>query len=198
MKEKIKSRVKELKKELVLEEATSYFEEVGFEALKMQDLAKKCKISVGALYQLFGSKENLFYEYILRQINIFYQNLLKKCENAKSPEEKLKIFIKLKFETFSKKPKIIQDPIAGDPLFFYKLNRKKGNPAQIILEFLAREFENLNKKNALKSKNFLETAYVFNSFTFGYIEFWLDYDGNLEEKTEEAYRIFIEGILKKS
>jgi len=55
----IKQKVLETKKSLVLEEISKIFENDGFSSVKMQDIANRLGISVGALYKLFSSKDDL-------------------------------------------------------------------------------------------------------------------------------------------
>ncbi|NPA73375.1 MAG: TetR/AcrR family transcriptional regulator [Epsilonproteobacteria bacterium] len=169
MKEKIRSKVLAYKKELILEEAGKYIEDVGYNALKINDLSKKCGISVGQIYQLFESKEKLFYEYVLHQINKFYLSLQESCKDITSPKEKLLVFTKMKLDIFKQKRKVIQDPIAGDPLFFMKLNNK--NPSVIIQEFLTAQFKELDKDIKLKNDNYLQLAFSYNAYVLGHIEY---------------------------
>ncbi len=190
MKEIIKQKVKEAKSRAVLDMVSGYFDEVGYSKPTMNDIAKVAGMSVGALYKLFPSKEELFYAYISYQIEEFYQALLKKSLNLK-PKDALNLYVKMKFETFKSKRKAIEDPVLGDPLFFVKLNTRKHNPAEPIFEFLAKQFKKLDPQN----KNFLKTAYLFNSFTMGYIEYWLNYGGELDEDAKEVVERFLKIVM---
>ncbi len=190
----IKFQIKEYKKELILKKAGDFLEQKGFEKTKMADIADYCGISVGALYNHFGSKEELFYEYVKYQIDIFVKNLKKGFESLGSPKERLEFFVKLKFETFKSKVNLLKDTVAGDPLFFAKLNVNKGNPALKIYEILAKEFERMEN---LKTDDYIKLACLFHSFTFGYIEYWLNYkQDSIEEFAKEACDFFIKGIVK--
>ncbi len=189
----IKKRVKEYKKELLLQKVSYLFEKEGFENVKMADIAKYCNISVGALYKLFLSKEDLFYEYVKYQIDIFYDILLSRFKTLSSPEERLKAFISLMFKTFTQKKRILIDTIAGDPLFFAKLNIKKENPAKKVYSLLENEFENMEN---IKIKDGKKIAVLFKSFVYGYIEYWLLYQKDINEMVDEAYWLFMRGIEK--
>ncbi|WP_456452155.1 TetR/AcrR family transcriptional regulator, partial [Hydrogenimonas sp.] len=59
VKETIRQKVLETKRRILLEEAARIFESEGFTALKIQEIAEKLGMSVGALYNMFGSKEGL-------------------------------------------------------------------------------------------------------------------------------------------
>ncbi len=189
----IKEKIKEFKKELVLQRAGEYLEKHGFANSKMSDIASFCNLSVGALYKLFSSKEELFYEYVRLQIEIFVDNLLKGFEKIDDPIQRLQFFVELKFETFKSKVNLLKDTVAGDPLFFAKLNANKGNPAVAIYEVLAKEFA---KIEGLKTKDHLKLAILFHSFTFGYIEHWLIGGDIHEDYAKEACDFFIKGVVK--
>ena len=196
MKALIKQKVLETKKTLVIEEISNFFEKEGFNSVTMQDIAKVIGISVGALYKLFASKEELFYAYIKHQIQSFFKELQSACASVSEPKECLKIYIDLKFSVFASKRKALEDPIIGDPLFFVKMNSQKNNPAKPIFEFLAKLFEKLDKKESLKEKDHMKTAYLFNAFTMGYIEYWLNCGGSLKEESAEVLKSFLDGIKK--
>ncbi|WP_187647565.1 TetR/AcrR family transcriptional regulator [Nitrosophilus labii] len=189
----LKDKIREYKKELILKKAGEFLEKNGFEKSKMADIAAHCGISVGALYNFFSSKDELFYEYVKYQIDTFVKNLKKGFERIESPRERLEFFVKLKFETFKSKVNLLKDTVAGDPLFFAKLNANKGNPALKIYEILAKEFE---KMENLKTDDYIKLACLFHSFTFGYIEYWLNYDQHLDKFAQEACDFFIKGIVK--
>ena len=198
IKKEMASRVKDLKKDLILSEASKYFEDIGFENIKMNDLAKSCDISVGQLYKLFVSKENLYYEYIRYQIRLFYKQLEKLCLHVEEPEERLLIYLNMKFDTYKSKRKVFENPAMGDPLFFLKMNTKQERLARPIYEFLKREFEKLaDKKGSSKDSDFLQVAYVFNSFSMGYIEYWLNTKGELKIDSKDVLDRFISGFTSK-
>jgi AcrR family transcriptional regulator len=198
IKKEMASKVKDLKKDLILEETSKYFEEIGFENIKMSDLAKNCDISVGQLYKLFVSKENLYYEYVSYQIRLFYDKLQKLCLNVQEPEDRLLIYLDMKFDTFKSKRKVFEAPVMGDPLFFSKMNTKQEKLAKPIYEFLQKEFEKLaRKKDLSQDVDFLQVAYVFNSFSMGYIEHWLNTKGELEIDSKDVLKRFIRGFTSK-
>ncbi len=197
MKKLIQQRVKDLKRELVLEQASIYFEEVGFEAVTMAELAKRCGISVGALYKLFDSKDSLFYAYVEYQISILYQSILDASGDKDDFLQKLQIVIDKKFEIFCSKSKIIFDPIAGDPLFFTKLSKKRENPAQLIYDYTAKLFAKLRLEQPLKVENDMQLSYLFHNFLLGFVEHWLQYGGDLKKQSKNALSLFIDGMKKE-
>ena len=196
MKKLMRERVKDLKRELVLEHAGRYFEEVGFEAVTMAELARKCEMSVGALYKLFDSKDALFYAYVEYQIKALYDEILEASRGVEDTRAKLRIIIEKKFETFCAKSKLIFDPIAGDPLFFTKLSKSRQNPAQIIYDYTASLFAKLAQEQQLKTDDAMQLAYLFHNFLLGFIEYWLHFGGDLQSESERALRLFFTGIVE--
>jgi len=194
MRERMKEKVLEVKRNLILEGVSAYFEEMGFYGSTMQDVAKSIGMSVGALYKFFPSKEELFYAYMTYQIDLFYDALLKAASSVETPEEKLILYIRMKFDVFSAKRKAIEDPVMGDPLFFTKMKNEKNNLTAPIFEWLSAVFQDYFLQERLVLDDPMITAYLFDGLTMGYVEYWLTHDGGLEEKAEEVLKRFIHGV----
>ena len=190
----IKSKLQAYKRQLVLEKVSQLFEQKGFETVKMADIANYCDISVGALYKLFASKEDLFYEYVSYQIDLFHSKLQDRFGATEDPNKRLLIFTQTLFETFLQKKIILLDTIAGDPLFFAKLSVKKGNPAKKIYQLLETEFAKIPNKQI---EDNTKLAILFKSFLYGYIEYWLLLDKPIQDLAQEAINLFLRGILKE-
>ena len=82
------------------------------------------------------------------------------------------------------------DTIAGDPLFFAKLNANKENPAKKLYERVAKELEHMGIEEPLK------ISYLLNGLTLGYLEFWLAGAGELD--AEDAYKKVLHIIKDRS
>lgn len=193
MRERMKEKVLEVKRTLVLEGVSSYFEEVGFYESTMNDIAKAIGMSVGALYKFFPSKEELFYGYIIYQIELFYEELSKATVLMENPEAKIIHYLRMKFGAFQSKRKAIEDPVMGDPLFFAKMNVQKNNPALPVFEWLARAFEEYARQEGIALDNPMKTAYLFNGLSNGYVEYWLSGDMDFEETAESILKHFFHG-----
>ena len=196
----MKEEVTALKKKMILQEAEGYIEEKGYQNFKINELSKICGISVGALYQLFISKENLFYEYVLFQMENFHKELLKLCDGVSSPRKRLLIYTKAKLQTFEKKGKTIQEHITYDPLFILKLGNQ--NEAMNLMEnFLAKEFEKLSHETPLKTDNYICLSYAYSAYILGYIKYYFQGDTkkeyNIEKLSNQILDNFLNGHLKK-
>ena len=196
MKETIRKKLQETKSELILDAVSDYFDRAGYSQPTMQEIARELGISVGALYKLFPSKDALFFAYVRHQIQRFHRELLERSASLSSPEERLILYVHLKFETFSSKRKAIEDPVLGDPLFFLKMNTRRENPAEPIYRYLAEAFGELHRTTPLRSDNHLKTAFLFNGHTMSYIEYWIHFGDRLEESAREVFEIFLRGMAR--
>jgi len=194
VKETIRQKVLEAKRRVVLEETAGIFENEGFTALKIQEIAEKLDMSVGALYNMFGSKEGLYLAYIEDQIRHFQERLAQACAASPDARACLVHFVRLKFAAFSQKRKAIEDPVGGDPLFFLKTNSRLTETLCPIYDHLAVIFEKLHESEQLKERDFLKVAHLFNAFTTGYVEYWLGSKKSLDESPETVVARFLEGM----
>jgi AcrR family transcriptional regulator len=110
----IKAKMHELKKELLLKEASTQFEEIGYEYMKVADLAKAAGVSIGTIYTLFGSKEGLYLAYIEYQINTFFEELQKNTISDKDAKQRIYTFIELKFFYYQQKRKAIEQSASNN------------------------------------------------------------------------------------
>jgi len=189
----IKDRMNELKKELLLEEASKQFEEIGYEHMKVADLAKTAKVSVGTIYALFNSKEGLYLSYLEHQINNFFAELEDRALAKVTPSEKIHTFIELKFSYYTQKRKAVEHSATNNPLFFNTLVQEHSQAFQKIYEYLEKCFMELNPK--IDKEKATRMAFAINGFSDGYISLWLQLDDDLMERVDEVSRLFTD-ILK--
>ncbi|MDD2839205.1 MAG: TetR/AcrR family transcriptional regulator, partial [Sulfuricurvum sp.] len=97
-----KRKMQELKREVLLEEATNLFIRDGYENMKIADLAKNTGVSVGAIYTMFGSKEGIYHNYILGQIEYYIEIMEEKISDCSDPKEMLMIITEIKFSAIIK------------------------------------------------------------------------------------------------
>ena len=195
MKDLIREKVLETKRDLVIQEVAKLFETEGFGSLKMQDIAKSIGMSVGALYKLFESKEDLYYAYVANQIDTFFTALQERCSEKEEPRKCLETFIRMKFDIFVQKRKAIEDPVTGDPFFFLKMGTRISETAQPVFEYLAQIFQRLDLSEPLRERDMLKIAYLFSAYTTGYIEYWIEKDGDLDDSPTKVLKQFLEGMV---
>ena len=98
MKTKINDELSKVKKDLYLKAATQYFDKSGYKNFKISHLAKELEISVGTIYNLFISKEDLYLEYLIFKLENFLQTLKEK--ETKDPKTNLELYLSCKYEIF--------------------------------------------------------------------------------------------------
>ncbi len=189
----IKTKMNELKKDLLLQEASVYFEEVGYEEMKVADLAKIAGVSIGTIYGFFESKEGLYLAYIEHQIKTFTKELEKRTVEVDDAELKLKVFIGLKFSYYTNKCEALNHSVKNNPFFFSAFYKENAHPLQNIFLFQADCFKEINKN--LNDDSAMEMAYLFNGFSDGYVSRWFEVQDDLMSKVDEACELFV-GMIK--
>jgi AcrR family transcriptional regulator len=189
----IKTKMNNLKKELLLEEASIHFEEVGYEEMKVADLAKSAGVSIATIYGFFESKEGLYLAYIEHQIELFTKELEKGTLLLVDPSLKLKVFIELKFSYYTNKFEALKHSVKNNPFFFNNLYKENAHPLQNIFLFQASCFKEINKN--LDDESAMQMAYLFNGFSDGYVSRWFEVQDDLMGKVDEACELFI-GMVK--
>ena len=189
----IKTKMNNLKKELLLEEASIHFEEVGYEEMKVADLAKSAGVSIATIYGFFDSKEGLYLAYIEHQIHTFTEELERRTLEIYDAELKLKVFIELKFSYYTNKLEALKHSVKNNPFFFNNLYKENTHPLQSTFLFQANCFKEINKN--LDDESAMQMAYLFNGFSDGYVSRWFEVQDDLMGKADEACELFV-GMVK--
>ena len=185
----IKTKMQALKKELLLKEASVLFEEIGYEHMKVADLAKLAGVSIGTIYGFFNNKEGLYLAYIEHQIDNFFTELQSRASVETTPQEKIYSFIELKFGYYHQKKKAIEQSATNNLLFFHTLYKEHANPFQKVYLYLTECFMELNPK--LESDEAMRMAFAINGLSDGYITRWLELDDSLLERVDEVSRLSV-------
>lgn len=192
MPNKLTKETKKIKRELYIKASANCFEKFGYENSKISDLAKALDISVGTLYKVFDTKENLYFEYIVHQLNSFIKKLNDASIN--DPIFNLKLYLQYKYEPFIKNRKSIEYTLTNDPFFFHKLNADAHHPMDAIYEFLAKQFEQVLKDDKLDYKHI---AILFNKLADGYTESYMIKKFDTSNVIDETIDAFLNGLSKK-
>lgn len=189
MKSAIMGEVTRLKKELYLTAAAKYFDETGYKEFKITDLAKELETSVGTIYNMFGSKEELYVEYLILKLERFLKNL--NDHETTDPRENLKLYLRYKYEIFLRIHEHPNQPITNDPYFFHKLDVSNHPVVGNIYDFLVRQFTLLLP---LEHTNHMHIAILFKKFSDGFIESYLYHEFETSGIIEETINWFFNGI----
>lgn len=185
MKSKVDEKINELKKEMYLKAATKYIDSNGYKQLKVSELAKNLEISVGTIYNLFGSKEDLYSEYLILKLQSFLEEL--NNNETTNPLENLKIYLNAKYRIFLQIDENKNFPITNDPFFFHKLDVINHPIVNDIYSFVERQFKELFPKTKY---DYYHLTILFKKFSDGFIESYLlkKYDNeNIVDETMELF-----------
>jgi len=177
MSETIKTKLQDVKRQLILDEAAVLFETQGFEQLKVSELAKSVGVSVGTIYGLFESKEGLYFAYVQHQIAHHAAMLEARIAQIDSGEAQLQAVFTLKFETLTAKRKAVEECVYNNPLFFASIRHASPQMFDGIYAILTRIVMRINP--ALDAAQAQRLAYLCVSLSDGYMAHWLRVEEDL-------------------
>ena len=93
-----REREKILRRAEILDVALRLFSQRGFHNVSMKEIAKEAEFGVGTLYKFFKSKEDLYKALVLEKAYEFHQKFLEVLNAKKDILEKIKEYIRVKWE----------------------------------------------------------------------------------------------------
>ena len=87
--------------DLVLDAAWEVLAQQSYDATTVEDIARAAEISVGTLYQLFRSKEDIYRELVNRQQRRFFEVVGEHVDRAATPIEQVYATIRAHMELFA-------------------------------------------------------------------------------------------------
>ena len=97
-----KQRELALRQAIIFEAAEAVLAERGYHGASVDEIAKRAEVSVGTLYNLFGSKENLFASVTERNVGDLRLAVRERAAAATSGLEKLHAAVEAIFDYFEK------------------------------------------------------------------------------------------------
>ena len=192
MKRVINAELNRVKKKLYLDAATRYFDDIGYKHFKISDLAKELETSVGTIYNLFGSKEELYIEYLVVKLEKFLAKL-KKLE-GKDPIENLKTYLNYKYTEFTRPDYQKETSTTYDSYFFHKLEILHHEVVDDINNYLARQIRILIPTDETHSQHL---AILFKKLSDGFIISYLSDLCSSEDITNKTLDMFLHGVEHK-
>lgn len=186
----LKERLKQVKREAILDEASRLFNDVGYEQMKIADLAKSVGVSVGTVYTMFGSKENLFNNCILQEIHDAAEKFEKALQSCSDPVERLRALLTIKFTAFTKNRKALEASVVHDPTFFFAHDGEEDSPMRILQNYVAEEVM-VPLLDGRSDRSPLELVFLLDGLSFGMIKYWMVADGDLMERVDETVELFL-------
>ncbi|MBN1382980.1 MAG: TetR/AcrR family transcriptional regulator [Deltaproteobacteria bacterium] len=107
--------MKKEKRESILSAARQMFGRYGIQKTNIDELARMAKVAKATLYNYFGGKDQIYTEVLNREANDRLQQIISVVEQTRSPLDKLRCFIKIKYKQMKDRANIINLPIEGGP-----------------------------------------------------------------------------------
>jgi AcrR family transcriptional regulator len=82
----------------ILRTAARLFQQRGYDATSMNDVAAALKLSKGGLYHHFQSKDEMLFHIMNHALDITEERVVKAVRGVQSPEERLRMLIRLHIE----------------------------------------------------------------------------------------------------
>lgn len=190
----VKEKIKDLKKEHILEIATRHFRDNGYEDTKMSDVAKEAEVSIGTIYGFFENKEGVFKASLYLMIHTTHEVFQDSVRDIKEPKEKLVRFVRFKFEQMKLHKDTATELFQATPWFFSKL--AVTDPFEEIISTISGYFEELDYSQPLKSKNYRQLALNFKYYTESYVVMSIKEDAEIEEDPEKIVDDFLYGVVQ--
>jgi AcrR family transcriptional regulator len=188
-----KKKVQELKRELLLEEAAALFIRDGYEGMKIAELSSNTSVSIGAIYAMFGSKEGIYHNYILDQIEHYITLMQEEIDTCDDPKEMLKIITKIKFSAIIKNKNAIKENYS-DPTFFLTLSLDEDEPIMQMYHYMAQRVMEPLSRVIKTDKEPLEMVFLYNGLSFGIVKYWLFLGDDLMLKIDDTVESFLRVI----
>jgi len=192
-----KRKAQELKRELILEEATRLFIQDGYENMKISDLAKNAGVSVGTIYTMYGSKETLYNHYVMNQIEYYIELIKEELQHHSDHLEMLKVITKIHFTAIIKNKNALKESIVSDPTFFLNIGSDEDNPLMHLYSYISETVMRPLLSEMGCKKDPLEIFFLYDGITLGMTKYWIVQGGDLMDRVDEAIETFLL-IIKRS
>jgi len=118
----------------LLDEATLVFAEKGFHETQMAEIAASAEFSKATLYTLFGSKEELYREVVLRAIRRMRSEVQASVSAVDEPGERLLVLIDALFEVFEANSEVVQLVLNGAQGLPWRVRQTMDQPSLRAIE----------------------------------------------------------------
>ncbi len=188
-----------------LEAAEDVFSRKGFRDATIHEISEKSEFAVGSIYHMFENKEEIYVALLLMRFEEYLSLLEERISVSSDPVEKIRIFIRNKFDYFSKRKSFFR--LFLNTHFGERWGVRVGLPDELISRFdeylslVSRIFEEGIRKGAFVESDPLGMTLALEGITNAFMSYSL----SLRHEGEKAQdlnvttveRIFLRGILKR-
>jgi AcrR family transcriptional regulator len=124
-----KEREQQFRLNLILDAAEEVFAETSFAGATVEEIAQRAEISVGTLYNLFRSKEDVYRALVSRAQNTFFDHIEERVEEARGPLDKVHAVVGYYFEHFHRYSRQFRLYVSATNGFQWELRNKLADEA---------------------------------------------------------------------
>ncbi|GAB7019804.1 TetR/AcrR family transcriptional regulator [Halostagnicola bangensis] len=135
------------------------FIQYGLERTRIKDITDEVNIGTSTFYQFFDSKEVLYGEVLLTEVERFNEDLEEQVENAADPREQVRINLKRTFEEVESNP-IVKNLIVGDELRTFQSQLSTSNREALVEKLENNIFSSISEWTELDSFKFDDEVLV--------------------------------------
>ncbi|MGA8620235.1 MAG: TetR/AcrR family transcriptional regulator [Candidatus Sulfotelmatobacter sp.] len=141
----------------ILRTAARLFQQRGYDATSMNDVAAALKLSKGGLYHHFQSKDEILYEIMNHAMEITQERVLNPVRGIADPEERLRALIRLHIEVvLSPRDREITVMLHENhplpPALRKRINSRKKDYVHFLENLMAEVQEEMQEKNRQQTK----------------------------------------------
>lgn len=141
----------------ILRTAARLFQQRGYDATSMNDVAAALKLSKGGLYHHFQSKDEILYEIMNHAMDITQERVLTPVRGMAHPEERLRALIRLHIElVLSPRDReitvVLHENHPLPPALRKRINARKKDYIHFVENLLAEVQNDAEEKNRNRSK----------------------------------------------
>jgi AcrR family transcriptional regulator len=141
----------------ILRTAARLFQQRGYDATSMNDVAAALKLSKGGLYHHFQSKDEILFEIMDHAMEITQERVLKPVSGIVDPEERLRALIRLHIElVLSPRDReitvVLHENHPLPPLLRKRINARKKDYIHFVENLLAEVQAKMQEKNRHQPK----------------------------------------------
>jgi len=124
-----KEREQQFRLNLILDAAEEVFGETNFAGASVEAIAQRAEISVGTLYNLFRSKEDVYRALVSRAQTNFFDRMEERVAEARGPLEKVHVVVGYYFEHFHRYSRQFRLYVSATNGFQWELRSKLADEA---------------------------------------------------------------------
>ena len=192
------------KRNMIIEAAENLFHHYGYSKTSLEDIARSVSLGKGTIYYYFASKEDIFFEVVIRHSEKFYEQLKLEIDKQTDFSGKLSTAIRLPIKLVYDHAPILLDAIKNLPenvlhklCSFRDQNRQK--MTDLFREIFYFGYRNGDISSDLPVEKVINI--IYDLFMLGDSNIIIKYPEEFIKKAENDYElivhIMLNGILQK-